>query len=182
MSKPRMTEQPTLTAEPGRLVGHNGGWLSESGPVTEYLFRFVADGVFVKGAEAFVSTSDLVSMPGQYPADPDANILSSAPLTGRTVYVEVSGGTISDMSFAGGGKVIEWGDPVRSNTLVVAAGSTPPSTSAMDKASYLVDVAITELLASTGYKVAKASNPFAFEATHVGKSLAAMRAALALLR
>lgn len=179
MSKPRMTEQPTLTAEPGRLVGHNGGWLSESGPVTEYLFRFVADGVFVKGAEAFVSTSDLVSMPGQYPADPDANILSSAPLTGRTVYVEVSGGTISDMSFAGGGKVIEWGDPARSNTIVVSGSASPAPPSA---AAALLEVAIAELLASTGYKVAKAANPFAFESTHIGKSLAAMRAALALLR
>lgn len=176
-----MTDQPTLTAELGKLIGHNGGWICESGSVTEFLFRFVADGVLVKGNEEFVQSSDPAApMTGQYPNDPAANVLPSTALIGRSVYVEVSGGTVSDMTFAGGGKVIEWGDPARSNTIVVGANSpTPPST---PEAVEYLEVALPELLASWAYKQTKLANPFKFSSTHIGKAEQAIRDALKVLK
>ena len=46
---PFWTQAPSLSIQGGQLVGSNGGWTSYSGPVDKYVFRFVRDGVAVKG-------------------------------------------------------------------------------------------------------------------------------------
>lgn len=128
-SKPRVTSQPTIRQDGAQLIAGNGGWLVESGTVSEYLFRFVCDGQLRKGVQAFPATTNPgVALPGQYPEDPQANYLPvTGADTGRSCYVDVAGGTISDYTFAGGSKVLEWGNPARSSVVVVQQADPPPT-------------------------------------------------------
>jgi len=95
-NEPFWSQAPSLSLQGDRLVAGNGGWSSYSGPVTTYVFRFLRDGVSVKGPAHPVpkSTPGTAPLPaGTYPDDPSANVypLGSAD-AGHCFVVEVWGG------------------------------------------------------------------------------------------
>jgi Putative Ig domain len=132
-SEPFMTEMPTLDQSTGALVLNNGGWMSYSGAVDRYVFRFTRDGSLVKGPLAVAKTSPPDRrLPGEYPADPQANVYRLRPAdAGRTICGEVWAGTHSIHYYANGGlayDLIEWGHAAPNGALArvcVAVGGTP---------------------------------------------------------
>jgi hypothetical protein len=133
-SAPFMTQMPTLDQASGALVLNNGAWMSYSGAVDRYVFRFTREGSLVKGPLSVPSTSAPDRrVPGEYPADPQANVYRLRPADfGRTICGEVWAGTRSIHHYANGGlayDVIEWGHAATNGAVArvcVAVGGSPP--------------------------------------------------------
>lgn len=140
-SEPRWTQAPSLVVDGSRLVAGNGGWLSESGPLTKYVFRFTRNGVtVVQGPESMSKTTPgPAPLPaGTYPDEPNANIYNlQAADAGAQMCVEVWGGLRSTYQYADGTyayDVWEWGhvnvNGEEAKVCVTAPGtpsSPPPS-------------------------------------------------------
>jgi hypothetical protein len=114
-SEPRWAQSPSIELSGSRLVGSNGGWLSESGDITKYVFRFTRNGVTVKGPDSMSKTTQAsASLPaGTYPDDPNAYVYDLQPAdAGQTMCVEVWGG-IHSTYYTQDGKLSydlwEWG-------------------------------------------------------------------------
>ena len=56
-SEPEMTQAPTIVLQGSTLVGSNGGWQSNSGSPTKYVFRFTRNGTTVKGPTSMPKTT-----------------------------------------------------------------------------------------------------------------------------
>src|SRR5712692_251442 len=137
-NEPFWTQAPSLSLQGNQLVAGNGGWQSYSGPVNKYVFRFLRDGVSVKGPADVVPSSTPGEAPlpaGTYPDDPTANIypLTSAD-AGHCFVLEVWGGIHSvyyrtDGSLAYDawewGHLDSFGNPAV--TSPVCVGGTPPA-------------------------------------------------------
>jgi hypothetical protein len=114
-NEPFWTQRPNLTVQGNQLYASNGGWYSYSGPVTKILYRFLRDGVVVKGLAGDVpkSTAPSVSLPGVTPDDPNAPYYAlTAADNGHCFVAEVWGGTHSEYVYADGTvayDVWEWG-------------------------------------------------------------------------
>jgi hypothetical protein len=114
-SEPEMTQMPTIVQEGSRLVGSNGGWQSNSGSPTKYVFRFSRNGTTVKGPDSMPkSTQASASLPaGTYPDDPNAYIYDlQAADAGQPMCVEVWGGIRSTYVYSDGSIAYdawEWG-------------------------------------------------------------------------
>jgi Putative Ig domain len=115
-SEPFWTQRPDLTLQGNRLYASNGGWSAYSGPVTRNLYRFVRDGVVVKGYVDDVpkSTPPWVVLPGVTPDDPGAPFyVVTAADVGHCFVAQVWGGTRSTY-VTGDGQVAydvwEWGN------------------------------------------------------------------------
>lgn len=114
-SEPELTQMPTLVQDGSRLVGSNGGWQSNSGSPTKYVFRFTRNGTPVKGPTSMPkSTQASAPLPaGTYPDDPNAHIYDlQAADAGQPMCVEVWGGIRSTYVYADGTvayDVWEWG-------------------------------------------------------------------------
>src|SRR5437660_2231806 len=139
-SAPYWTQAPSLSLQGNQLVGSNGGWSSDSGlngAIDKYVFRFLRDGVSVKGPADPLPKSmpGNASMPaGTYPDDSTANIypLTSADF-GHCFVLEVWGGIhsayhYSDCSLAYDlwewGHLDSFGNPAVTSQVCVAG--TPP--------------------------------------------------------
>src|SRR5437667_2009470 len=137
-NEPFWTQAPSLSQQGNQLVAGNGGWQTYSGTVEKYVFRFLRDGVSVKGpAEPLPkSMPGNASMPaGTYPDDSTANIypLTSAD-AGHCFVLEVWGGIHSVYHYADGslayhlwewGHLDSFGNPAV--TTQVCVGGTPPA-------------------------------------------------------
>src|SRR5436190_7684023 len=138
---PFFTQAPSLALQGNELVGSYGGWTSYSGldgRIDKYVFRFVRDGVAVKGPADALPASMPGNSPlpaGTYPDDSTANIyaLTSADF-GHCFVLEVWGGIHSVYHYADGGLAYdlwEWGhldsfgNPAV--TTQVCVGGTPPA-------------------------------------------------------
>jgi Putative Ig domain len=114
-NEPFWTQRPDLTVDGGRLFASNGGWSSYSGPVEKNLYRFLRDGVVVKGLDGAVpkTTPIGVSLPGVTPDDPDAPYYNLSSDDARHCFTaEVWGGIHSAYYTAEGVLVYdvwEWG-------------------------------------------------------------------------
>ena len=115
-SEPFWTQRPDLTLQGNRLYASNGGWSAYSGPVTRNLYRFVRDGLVVKGYVGDVpkSTPPWLELPGVTPDDPGAPYyVVSAADVGHCFVAQVWGGTRSTY-VTGDGQVAydvwEWGN------------------------------------------------------------------------
>ena len=145
-SEPEATQMPTIVQEGSRLVGSNGGWQSNSGAPTKYVFRFTRNGTTVKGPTSMPkSTQASAPLPaGTYPDDPNAYIYDLQPAdAGQPMCVEVWGGIRSTYIYSDGTvayDVWEWGHVnlfgQEAKACLTASGSapsapttpTPPST------------------------------------------------------
>jgi hypothetical protein len=134
-SEPELTQMPTIVQEGTRLVGSNGGWQSNSGTPTKYVFRFTRNGTTVKGPSSMPkSTQASASLPaGTYPDDPNAYVydLQSAD-AGQPMCVEVWGGIRSTYVYSDGTvayDVWEWGHVntfgQEAKACLTASGSAP---------------------------------------------------------
>ncbi|HLQ22306.1 MAG TPA: Ig domain-containing protein [Gemmatimonadales bacterium] len=139
-NEPFWTQAPSLSLQGNQLVGSNGGWQSYSGPVNKYVFRFLRDGVAVKGpADALPkSTAGGAPLPaGTYPDDSTANIypLTSADF-GHCFVLEVWGG-IHSVYYRTDGSLAydawEWGhldtfgNPAVTSQVCVGGTPQPPT-------------------------------------------------------
>jgi hypothetical protein len=115
-SEPRWAQSPSIELSGSQLIGSNGGWLSESGDITKYVFRFSRNGVTVKGPDSVPKSAqaDAPLPAGTYPDDPTANIYNlQAADAGQQMCVEVWGGTHSIHHYGDGTlayDVWEWGN------------------------------------------------------------------------
>jgi hypothetical protein len=115
-SEPFWTQRPELALQGNRLYASNGGWSSYSGAVTRNLYRFVRDGVVVKGYAEDVpkSTPPWIELPGVTPDDPGAPYyLVTAADVGHCLVAQVWGGIRSTYLTADGQvayDVWEWGN------------------------------------------------------------------------
>jgi hypothetical protein len=115
-AEPFWTQRPDLTLQGNRLYASNGGWWSYSGPVTRNLYRFVRDGVVIKGYGSDVpkSTPPWTTLPGVTPDDPQAPYYAvRAGDVGHCFIAQVWGGTRSTYYTAAGELVYdvwEWGN------------------------------------------------------------------------
>ena len=140
-NEPFWTQRPDLTRQGDQLYASNGGWWSYSGPVTKNLYRFLRDGVVVKGLDGTVpkDTDPGVSLPGVTPDDPGAPYYAlSAADNGHCFVAEVWGGIHSRYVFADGtvaydewewGHLNSFGEPAVTNQVCVgdAAAPAPPA-------------------------------------------------------
>lgn len=137
-NEPFWTQRPDLSIQGNQLYASNGGWYSYSGPVTKNLYRFLRDGVVVKGLAGVVpkTTDPGVSLPGVTPDDPGAPYytLTSADV-GHCFTAEVWGGIHSTYVYADGtvaydkwewGHLNSLGEPAVTNQ--VCYGDTAPPT------------------------------------------------------
>ena len=134
-NEPFWTQRPDLTLQGNRLYASNGGWSSYSGDVQKNLYRFLRDGVVVKGLGGTVpkSTTPGVSLPGVTPDDPDAPYYTlTGEDAGHCFTAEVWGGIRSTYYTADGTLVYdvwEWGHlnvfGQRAVTNPVCVGGTP---------------------------------------------------------
>jgi hypothetical protein len=136
-SEPFWTQRPELTLQGNRLYSSNGGWSSYSGAVTRNLYRFVRDGVVVKGYAEDVpkSTPPWVELPGVTPDDPGAPYyVVTAADVGRCLVAQVWGGVRSTYLTADGQvayDVWEWGnrnvlgEPAITNQICIDAVPPP---------------------------------------------------------
>ena len=114
-SEPRWTQAPSITLDGSRLVGSNGGWLSESGSIDKYVFRFTRNGATVQGPDAMGKTTKSGDpLPaGTYPDNPNAHVYQlQAADAGQLMCLEVWGGTRSAYLLPDGTyayDVWEWG-------------------------------------------------------------------------
>lgn len=137
-SAPFWTQAPGLVQQGNQLVASNGGWSSYSGPVEKYAFRFVRDGVGVKGTDPLPqSTPGNAPLPaGTYPDDPTANIY---PLTaadnGHCFVAEVWGGIRSTYYTTDGnlaydawewGHLNSFGNPAVTSQVCIGGTPQPP--------------------------------------------------------
>jgi hypothetical protein len=136
-SEPRWTDSPSIAIVGSHAVAGNGGWLSESGSVDKYVFRFTRNGVVVRGPDSVPKTTPSDVVPANtYPDVSDANFyaLQAADL-GRRICVEVWGGTHS-IHYTSDGQlaydVWEWGhvnaagEPAIACTTVGGVPQPPP--------------------------------------------------------
>jgi hypothetical protein len=134
-SEPRWTQAPSIVQEGSRLVGSNGGWLSESGTPSKFVFRFSRNGVTVQGPDG-VPKSTQASDPlpaGVYPDNPNAHVYELQPAdAGQQMCVEVWGGIHSAYQYADGTyayNVWEWGHVnvhgQEAKACLTASGSAP---------------------------------------------------------
>jgi hypothetical protein len=139
-SEPELTQLPTLVQQGSQLVGSNGGWQSNSGTPTKYVFRFTRNGTTVKGPTS-MPKSTLASAPlpaGTYPDDPTAHIYDlQAADAGQPMCVEVWGGIHSKYVYADGTvayDVWEWGHVnifgQEAKACLTTSGAAPPGPSA----------------------------------------------------
>jgi hypothetical protein len=136
-SEPFWTQRPDLTLQGNRLFASNGGWSSYSGTVTRNLYRFVRDGVVVKGYGEDVpkSTPPWVELPGVTPDDPGAPyyVVTGADV-GHCFVAQVWGG-IRSTYVTGDGQVAydvwEWGNRnvfgESAITNQICIGAVPPA-------------------------------------------------------
>jgi hypothetical protein len=136
-SAPFWTQKPTLSVEGGQLYAANGSWLSYSGPVTHYVFRFVRDGATVLGPDSVpTSTAPNVIPANTYPDAPNAMYytLSSAD-NGHCFVAQVWGGIRSTYQYADGTYAYdlwEWGsqslagEGATTNQVCIGGTPTPP--------------------------------------------------------
>jgi hypothetical protein len=137
-SQPRWTDSPTIMIQGNQVVAGNGGWLTESGDVTKYVFRFSRDGMTLRGPDSVPMTTPPDVIPANtYPDVPDANYYTLQPAdAGRQICVEVWGGTHSIHHYSNGDlayDVWEWGhvnvngEPARRCTIApgTPGGGTP---------------------------------------------------------
>lgn len=114
-SEPRWTQAPSIQVSGSQLIGSNGGWLSESGDIQKYVFRFTRNGATVKGPDSMSkSTQGSAPLPaGTYPDDATANIYNlQAADAGQQMCLEVWGGIHSKYVYADGSVAYdawEWG-------------------------------------------------------------------------
>jgi hypothetical protein len=114
-SEPRWTQAPSIEVSGSQLIGSNGGWLSESGNIDKYVFRFTRNGATVKGPDSMPkSTQGDAPLPaGTYPDDPTANVYNlQAADAGQPMCLEVWGGIHSKYVYADGTVAYdtwEWG-------------------------------------------------------------------------
>jgi hypothetical protein len=114
-NEPFWTQRPDLTLQGDRLFASNGGWWSYSGAVEKNLYRFLRDGVVVKGLQGTVpgTTPPGVSLPGVTPDDPDAPYYTvTGDDEGHCFTAEVWGGIHSAYRTVDGTLVYdvwEWG-------------------------------------------------------------------------
>jgi len=137
-SAPYWTQAPSLVQQGNQLVAANGGWSSYSGPVEKYAFRFVRDGVGVKGTDPLPqSTPGTAPLPaGTYPDDPTANVYPlSAADNGHCFVVEVWGGIRSTYYTSDGnlaydawewGHLDSFGNSAVTNQVCVGGTTLPP--------------------------------------------------------
>jgi hypothetical protein len=138
-NEPFWTQPPGLSLQGSQLVGSNGGWASYSGPVTRYVFRFLRDGVSVKGPVDPVpkNTPGTAPLPaGTYPDDPNANVYSlGAADAGHCFVLEVWGGIHSVYYRTDGtlaydawewGHLDTFGNPAVSTQVCVPGAAPPP--------------------------------------------------------
>src|SRR5215208_1389473 len=137
-NEPFWTQRPDLAVQGGRLFASNGGWSSYSGPVQKNLYRFLRDGVVVKGLSGVVpkTTAPGVSLPGVTPDDPDAPYYTlTSEDSGHCFTAEVWGGIHSAYYTTDGTLVYdvwEWGhfnsfdQPAVTNQVCI--GGTPDPT------------------------------------------------------
>jgi Putative Ig domain len=136
-NEPFWTQRPDLTIQGSRLYASNGGWTSYSGPVSKNLYRFLRDGLVVKGLNGAVpkTTPPDLSLPGVTPDDPNAPYYNlSASDVGHCFTAEVWGGTRSTYYTVDGTLVYdvwEWGhldsfeQPAVTNQVCVGDVPTP---------------------------------------------------------
>lgn len=139
-SEPRWTQAPSIDVNGSQLIGGNGGWLSESGDIQKYVFRFTRNGTTVKGPDSMSkSTPGEAPVPaGTYPDDPTANIYTlQAADAGATMCLEVWGGIRSKYVYADGTVAYdawEWGHVnaagQEAKTCITAPGSAPTTPTA----------------------------------------------------
>jgi hypothetical protein len=138
-SEPEMTQAPTIVLQGSTLVGSNGGWQSNSGSPTKYVFRFTRNGTTVKGPTSMPKTTQGdASLPaGTYPDDPNAYVydLQSAD-SGQQMCVEVWGGIRSTYVYSDGSVAYdawEWGHVSvygqEAKACLTAPGSAPTTPS-----------------------------------------------------
>ena len=114
-SAPYWTQKPELFVQGGRLFVSNGGWSSNSGTPTKVAFRFLRDGVVVKGLRGAVpqSTQPHQFLPNVAPDDSGAQYYAlSAADAGRCFVAQAWGGIRSTYRTADGSllyDVWEWG-------------------------------------------------------------------------
>lgn len=138
-SEPEMTQAPSIGLQGSQLVGSNGGWQSNSGSPTKYVFRFTRNGTTVKGPTSMPkSTQASASLPaGTYPDEPNAHIYDLQPAdAGQQMCVEVWGGIRSTYVYSDGTvayDVWEWGHVSvygqEAKACMTAPGSAPSSPS-----------------------------------------------------
>ncbi|MEP6979015.1 MAG: hypothetical protein ABI948_13260, partial [Thermoleophilia bacterium] len=137
-SEPYWTQAPDISLQGDRIQASNGGWSSNSGPVTKILYRFLRDGVVVKGLAGNVPKNSPPdqTLPGVMPDDPNANvyILTSAD-AGHCIVAELWGGTRSTYTYADGtlaydlwewGHLNSFGVPAVTNQICLGGGAPPP--------------------------------------------------------
>jgi hypothetical protein len=138
-SEPEMTQAPTIVLQGSTLVGSNGGWQSNSGSPTKYVFRFTRNGTTVKGPTSMPKTTQAdASLPaGTYPDDPNAYVYDlQAADAGQQMCVEVWGGIRSTYVYSDGSVAYdawEWGHVSvygqEAKACLTAPGSAPSSPS-----------------------------------------------------
>ncbi|MDQ3995643.1 MAG: Ig domain-containing protein, partial [Gemmatimonadota bacterium] len=107
-SAPFNTQMPTITQSGNTLTLNNGGWMTYSGEVDRYVFRFTRNGVVVKGpADMPTSSPPDQHFTGEYPLDPQANVYQLQPGEGGQFCGDVWAGTRS--TYAGHYDLVEWG-------------------------------------------------------------------------
>jgi len=132
-SEPRWTQAPSIEVNGSQLIGSNGGWLSESGDIQKYVFRFTRNGATVKGPDSMSKTTPgSAPLPaGTYPDDPTANIYNlQAADAGQTMCLEVWGGIRSAYVLPDGSTAYdawEWGH-VNASGAVAKTCITAPGT------------------------------------------------------
>ena len=138
-SEPEMTQAPTIVLQGSTLVGSNGGWQSNSGSPTKYVFRFTRNGTTVKGPTSMPKTTQGdASLPaGTYPDDPNAYVYDlQAADSGQQMCVEVWGGIRSTYVYSDGSVAYdawEWGHVSvygqEAKACLTAPGSAPTTPS-----------------------------------------------------
>jgi len=110
-NRPINTDGVTIQQQGSQLIGGNGGWLSYSGPVEKYVFRFSRDGTTLKGPDSMPVITQYPNVPANtYPDVSDANVYNLTPAdAGRQVCLEVWAGTHSVQGGADPYDVWEWG-------------------------------------------------------------------------
>jgi hypothetical protein len=144
-SEPRWTQAPSIEVNGSQLIGSNGGWLSESGDIQKYVFRFTRNGTTVKGPDSMSkTTAGSAPLPaGTYPDDSTANLYTlQAADAGQRMCLEVWGGIRSAYVLPDGSTAYdawEWGhvnsSGAEAKTCITAPGTptggdggpTPPT-------------------------------------------------------
>jgi hypothetical protein len=107
-SAPFATQMPSITQSGNTLTLNNGGWMTYSGDVDRYVFRFTRNGTVVKGPTDMPSSSPPDQhFAGEYPLDSQANVYQLSAGESGQFCGDVWAGTHS--VYAGFYDVVEWG-------------------------------------------------------------------------